>query len=321
MTKRIFCLLAALLAFAVLFTGCNNDAEIICQNCASAVLSDSQFCPNCGAAFIENSTRETTQETTGSTESTAPVETESNAETAPASDPTTPSSHSPATNTHTHNFSSATCTKPQTCACGATSGSPLGHSYTVTVTPATCTSQGYTAHTCTCGDSYRDNYTTASHQYQNYICTSCGSVDKAHAYEHLINWTIANGTANGIYSEVQYWYSDQCFAIYYNADEQHLAVELSFTSNDQVFYSSVFLNDYYYTTRFDNNRIAGFLNAATFTSNTPLTYTSYTGDQSVKQDIAELAIVAICDMLDWLDWYLVENNVGINIADLGFAAY
>ena len=33
------------------------------------------------------------------------------------------------------------------------------HSYTETVTPPTCKNQGYTTYTCSCGDSYVDNYT------------------------------------------------------------------------------------------------------------------------------------------------------------------
>lgn len=35
------------------------------------------------------------------------------------------------------------------------------HSYTSTVTAPTCTSQGYTTHTCSCGDSYTDSYVPA----------------------------------------------------------------------------------------------------------------------------------------------------------------
>ena len=35
------------------------------------------------------------------------------------------------------------------------------HSYTAVVTPPTCTTQGYTTHTCTCGDSYVDTYVDA----------------------------------------------------------------------------------------------------------------------------------------------------------------
>ena len=38
---------------------------------------------------------------------------------------------------------------------------PHVHSYTDTVTPPTCTEQGYTTHTCECGDSYTDSYVPA----------------------------------------------------------------------------------------------------------------------------------------------------------------
>ena len=49
------------------------------------------------------------------------------------------------------------------------------HSYTTTVIPPTCTEQGYTLHTCACGDSYRDNYVAAlGHNFVNGICTRCG---------------------------------------------------------------------------------------------------------------------------------------------------
>ena len=36
------------------------------------------------------------------------------------------------------------------------------HSYTAVVTPPTCTEQGYTTYTCACGDSYVDNYVSAT---------------------------------------------------------------------------------------------------------------------------------------------------------------
>lgn len=49
------------------------------------------------------------------------------------------------------------------------------HSYTSVVTKPTCTSQGYTTHTCDCGDSYIDSYTnTVNHTYENGLCTVCG---------------------------------------------------------------------------------------------------------------------------------------------------
>ena len=38
---------------------------------------------------------------------------------------------------------------------------PHQHSYTATVVAPTCNDKGYTKHTCSCGDSYKDNYTDA----------------------------------------------------------------------------------------------------------------------------------------------------------------
>ena len=49
------------------------------------------------------------------------------------------------------------------------------HIYTPAVTAPTCTEQGYTTYTCTCGDSYVDNYTAATgHSHQNGACVNCG---------------------------------------------------------------------------------------------------------------------------------------------------
>lgn len=63
-----------------------------------------------------------------------------------------------------------------------------GHSYTVKVTAPTCTAQGYTTHTCACGDSYKDTYTNPlGHDMQEVAdsakeptCTEAGKeADKA----------------------------------------------------------------------------------------------------------------------------------------------
>ena len=43
------------------------------------------------------------------------------------------------------------------------------HSYNSVVTNPTCTEQGYTTHTCECGDSYVDNYVSAlNHSFTIY---------------------------------------------------------------------------------------------------------------------------------------------------------
>ena len=51
---------------------------------------------------------------------------------------------------------------------------PHTHNYTSVVTAPTCTEQGYTTHTCHCGDSYVADYVDATgHTYENAICIWC----------------------------------------------------------------------------------------------------------------------------------------------------
>ena len=56
------------------------------------------------------------------------------------------------------------------------------HEYTSVVTPPTCTEQGYTAHTCECGDTYTsDTVNALDHDFVNYVsnnnatCTEDGT--------------------------------------------------------------------------------------------------------------------------------------------------
>ena len=52
------------------------------------------------------------------------------------------------------------------------------HSYTSVVTAPTCTEQGYTTHTCACGDTKKDTYTSKiAHSYNNGICSVCTAQD------------------------------------------------------------------------------------------------------------------------------------------------
>ena len=83
------------------------------------------------------------------------------------------------------------------------------HSYKSTVTAPTCTAQGYTTHTCVCGDSYKDTYTAAlGHNYipvrgveatctspemWEWQCTRCKDsyvVEGAPALGHDFRWVI-----------------------------------------------------------------------------------------------------------------------------------
>lgn len=75
-----------------------------------------------------------------------------------------------------HNYQGGKCTE-----CGASDPNyvpPHTHSYTSSVTAPTCTDGGYTTYTCSCGDSYIDNATSATgHSYEDGECTECGASD------------------------------------------------------------------------------------------------------------------------------------------------
>ena len=52
------------------------------------------------------------------------------------------------------------------------------HSYTSVVVKPTCTSKGYTTYSCTCGDTYQDNFTNIiAHDYAAGRCLVCGYLD------------------------------------------------------------------------------------------------------------------------------------------------
>ena len=87
------------------------------------------------------------------------------------------------------------------------------HSYTSVVTAPTCTAKGYTTYTCSCGNSYVDNYTNAlGHNYSNGKCTRCSAADpnykvptavtfsdvaaKAY-YADAVQWAVENKITNG----------------------------------------------------------------------------------------------------------------------------
>lgn len=118
-------------------------------------------------AFAE--TTEATTEETPHTEEPAPTEPAPTEAPPPETSSPAPAETTPA---HTHQYTASivapTCTAQgytlHTCACGDTYKDSyteaLGHDYIETVVSATTEAQGYTEHTCTrCGDSYRDCYT------------------------------------------------------------------------------------------------------------------------------------------------------------------
>lgn len=115
----------------------------------------------------------------------------------------------PGESTHVHDYQSATCTLPETCAiCGETNGDALGHAWTKAdcEMPETCTvcalTQGsalghaWRGATCTspkvCTNCNKTEGKASSHKYSNGKCTSCGAKDPNYSSKEMV-WIPTNG--------------------------------------------------------------------------------------------------------------------------------
>ena len=67
------------------------------------------------------------------------------------------------------------------------------HDYTDVVTAPTCTEQGYTTHTCACGDSYKDTYVDArGHDFSDnaeFCRNGCGTANPDYVAPHVHSYT------------------------------------------------------------------------------------------------------------------------------------
>ena len=83
--------------------------------------------------------------------------------------------------------------------CGEQDPDSHTHEYTETVVAPTCTTRGYTEHVCSCGSSYKTDYTAAlGHDYKNGLCARCGAKDpSAHTHDYKAVVTAPTCTERG----------------------------------------------------------------------------------------------------------------------------
>lgn len=68
------------------------------------------------------------------------------------------------------------------------------HNYASKVVQPTCTVQGYTIHTCSCGNSYKDSYVNAlGHSYSGGACTRCGQKDPNYTQTSGVRYVLSDG--------------------------------------------------------------------------------------------------------------------------------
>ena len=136
------------------------------------------------------------------------------------------------------------------------------HSYTTEVFSATCQKQGYTKYTCSCGDTYNDNYTNGSHNFVNNKCEYCNIADVNGLYSFLKKWVTENGRVYGDYvsfskSADNYGgYSSENFSLYYWADTEkiefclHSVIDEEFSINFYIYVPETFSGKYDYITSY-----------------------------------------------------------------------
>lgn len=83
-----------------------------------------------------------------------------------------------------------------------------------------------------------------------------------------------------------------------------------------------YISSYYYRTdgtpKYESK---GTIKAETFTKNSPLNSTKYTGNAAFQNDFMEMSRVGVCDALDCLKQFLQKENTGYTLSDLGFTRF
>ena len=96
-----------------------------------------------------------------------------------------------------------------------------------------------------------------------------------------------------------------------NGDSMFLLLSMDGTAS-KYSYSATYLSGE------QQNDTRGFIYADIFTSSTPLTYTSYSGDYWNQESLLNLYNSGFMDLIEFLDWCLKLNEIGVSIADFGF---
>lgn len=199
------------------------------------------------------------------------------------------------------------------------------HSYSKKVVAATCTEKGYTIYNCSCGDTYKSNYANPSHSYTEFICRSCGKIDKANAHKYLVEYVKSKGTPNGTFSSIiMKEDGKQKFELKYDAQNKSLWATCLTTSQASTYSTALLLEDGYYGVDYTHlasgagSRLTGFIEPKTFNENTAMTYETYTGLDTAKISILNLARTNLALIIMRMEEYFDVNDVGVNACALGY---
>lgn len=336
--------LAILLTLTLLLalTACNNKPTTNLNQ--STAVSDYSYDdsntsnpnePNDNSTKTNNSTTTTTTKTNSRTK--AQSNTNSNSSTSENSSlKNTISNNNASTNTnsnnnsyHVHSYSPATCTKPATCACGATSGSALGHNYGLYSIDkeATCSTDGLSTMKCTrCGDSYTKTIPAFGCKANNNgYCEYCGKAILPNAV--LANYIIENGgTSSGSTYYISKSSDSGTTYIYCNADTKDLT--FTYESNTstgttitKLYYKSgaerqsVTIDDYISGSKISG---MGYIYTASYSISNDEIYSFTCDNPSYKSQVQTIAEQTLSLLFFGVSDILKDTGLNITLSSLGF---
>ena len=185
----------------------------------------------------------------------------------------------------------------------------------------TCTENGYTTYTCECGHSYKYNYVEKKHNYENYVCTLCGAIDKSQAYEYLIEWVKANGSQKGTHITMTEETDDYKYDLVYATDYKFIFTSMYNSSGESTSLTVVYLDDFYYISTYkyktESAKMEGYFDPAIYRIGDELPHSVFEASIISEESMADLSNTAVATSLVWLREFLKKNNVGITLNDLG----
>ena len=141
----------------------------------------------------------------------------------------------------------------------------------------------------------------------------------------LLDYIYKSGSASDYFMTVRdnYPNNNKWYSIAHNSKNDFL--NISMMSIDQYgTYINIYLDietGFYSLFYGDDTELSGYITPATFTRNTQIKYTNYTGNASILSSYLDLTRSGLALMLDWFGWYLNAYNVGVTIRDFGFTAF
>ena len=169
------------------------------------------------------------------------------------------------------------------------------------------------------------------HNFVNYKCADCGTIDKDHPYEALLAYIYENGEVDG-----------KCVTLEYYSDPETKYALTHWTDTDTLNLSSFYRNsksgfiifsitniepdnpimEFQFRYGTDGETIVeGHVNKRTFTTKTPVTVDYYNGPDEYYYEDVEWMRESVVDLLGFLEWYLDSYNVGLTLSDLGYTQF